>query len=103
MGQPKSSSDRVGRAPLLSPGQSGGLRGERRRFWTPIAASRSSEAAAAEAGVSAPVRVRWFWTAGGMPPTVLAPSTKPLSPWGLLFAEWRELTSCVLKAAASAT
>ena len=68
-----------------------GLREERRRFWTVIAAGRSSEVAAAEVGVSPSVGARWFQKAGGMPPTIFAPSAKPLSGRHLSFAEREEL------------
>ena len=92
MGKRKRNSDRAGRAPLWSPGRPGvGLREERRRFWTVIAAGRSSEVAAAEGGVSPSVGARWFQKAGGMPPTIFAPSAKPLSGRHLSFAEREEL------------
>ena len=92
MGKRKRNSDRAGRAPLWSPGRPGvGLREERRRFWTVIAAGRSSEVAAAEVGVSPSVGARWFQKAGGMPPTIFAPSAKPLSGRHLSFAEREEL------------
>jgi IS30 family transposase len=52
----------------------------RQRFWTAIARGVSSEAAAAEAGVSGPVGVRWFREGGGMPTvTLAAPSGRYLS------------------------
>ena len=44
------------------------------RFWRAVAEGLSSEDAAVEAGVSAPVGTRWFRSSGGMPPTHLAPS-----------------------------
>jgi transposase len=44
----------------------------RQRFWTAIARGLSSEEAAAEAGVSAAVGVRWFREGGGMPSVTLA-------------------------------
>ena len=92
MGKRKRNSDRAGRAALWSPGRPGvGLREERRRFWTAIAAGRSSEVAANEVGVSPSVGARWFHKAGGMPPTIFAPSAKPLSRRHLLFAEREEL------------
>src|SRR3712207_8574340 len=51
---------------------------------------RSSEDAAVEAGVSPAVGARWFRRAGGMPPSHLAPSSKPLSGRYLSFAERSE-------------
>ena len=73
-------SDRALRAVLQrSPGRPGvAQRENRRRFWMAIASGRSSEAAAAEVGVSQAVGARWFREAGGMPPKTLAPSAKPL-------------------------
>jgi IS30 family transposase len=66
-------------------------RENRRRFWAAIAAGRSSEAAAIEAGVSPAVGARWFREAGGMPQTTLAPSAKPPSGRYLVFAEREEI------------
>src|SRR5689334_13543800 len=82
-------SDRALRAVLpRSPGRPGvAQRENRRRFWAAIAAGRSSEAAAIEAGVSPAVGARWFREAGGMSPKSLAPSAKPPSGWSLVFAE----------------
>ena len=92
MGKRKRNSDRAGRIPLWSPGRPGvGLREEKGRFWAAITAGRSSEAAAAEGGVSPSVGARWFQKAGGMPPTIFAPSAKPLSRRHLSFAEREEL------------
>jgi transposase len=52
----------------------------RQRFWAAIARGLSSEDAAAEAGVSAAVGVRWFREGGGMPSvTLAAPSGRYLS------------------------
>ena len=68
-----------------------GLREERRRFWALIASGLSSEDAAAGAGVSPAVGARWFRKAGGMPPTTLAPWSKPPSGQHLSFAEREEL------------
>jgi transposase InsO family protein/transposase-like protein len=54
-------SDRAGRPAVRSPGRPPvGRLGHRRRFWAAIARGLSGEAAAAEAGVSAAVGVRWF-------------------------------------------
>src|SRR5690349_21872295 len=86
-------SDRALRAVLpRSPGRPGvAQRENRRRFWAAIAAGRSSEAAAIEAGVSPAVGARWFREAGGMPQTTLAPSAKPPSGRSLVFAEREEI------------
>src|SRR5690349_20960527 len=86
-------SDRALRAVLpRSPGRPGvAQRENRRRFWAAIAAGRSSEAAAIEAGVSPAVGARWFREAGGMSPKSLAPSAKPLSGRYLVFAEREEI------------
>ncbi len=88
-------SDRSGRDALRSPGRpSAARREDRRRFWAAIAAGRSSEVAAIEAGVSPAVGTRWFREAGGMPPKSLAPSAKPLSGRYLVFAEREEIALC---------
>jgi Helix-turn-helix domain len=86
-------SDRALRAVLPgSPGRPGvAQRENRRRFWAAIAAGRSSEAAAIEAGVSPAVGARWFREAGGMSPKSLAPSAKPPSGRYLVFAEREEI------------
>ena len=51
----------------------------------------SSEEAAVEAGVSAPVGGRWFRTSGGMPPTHLTPSVAMLKSRYLIFADREEI------------
>ncbi len=85
-------SDRALRAKLGSPGRPGvARREERRRFWVLIAAGQSSEDAAVGVGVSQPVGGRWFREGGGMPPSTLAASSKPLSGRYLSFAEREEL------------
>ena len=85
-------SDRALRGKLGSPGRPGVARREdRRRFWALIATGLSSEDAAIGAGVSQPVGSRWFREAGGMPPTTLVPSSRPLSERYLSFAEREEL------------
>jgi len=85
-------SDRALRNKLRSPGRPSVARQEhRRRFWILIAGGLSSEQAATGAGVSGPVGVRWFRKAGGMPPSTLVPSSKPLSGRYLSFAEREEL------------
>jgi len=66
-------------------------REDRRRFWTAIAAGRSSEDAAVEVGVSPAVGVRWFREAGGMPPSTLARSSRPPSGRYLSSAEREEV------------
>jgi IS30 family transposase len=63
----------------------------RRRFWAFIAAGRTSEDAAMQVGVSQPVGTRWFREAGGMAPSHLARSAKPLSGRYLSFAEREEI------------
>ena len=95
MGMRKRRSDRCGRGALPSPGRPSAVRREdRRRFWAAVAAGRSSEVAAIEAGVSPAVGTRWFREAGGMPPKSLAPSAKPLSGRYLVFAEREEIALC---------
>jgi transposase, IS30 family len=86
-------SDRALRPVLKrSPGRPGvAQRENRRRFWAAIATGVSSEEAASGAGVSHPVGYRWFWEAGGMPPKILAPSSKPPSARYLSFAEREEI------------
>src|SRR3954466_9918316 len=84
----KRRSDRSGRGALPSPGRpSVARREDRHQFWVLIAAGRSSEDAAVGAGVSPAVGARWFRRAGGMPPSHLARSAKPLSGRYLSFAE----------------
>src|SRR5713226_5429690 len=76
----KRRSDRCGRAPLRSPGRPPAARQENyQRFWGLIAAGRSTEDAAIDAGVSPAVGGRWFRRAGGMPPLHFSQSSKPLS------------------------
>src|SRR3954467_3722445 len=92
MGTRRRCSDRSGRGVSRSPGRPGGARREdRRRFWTAIAAGRSSEDAAVEVGVSPAVGVRWFREAGGMPPSTLARSSRPPSGRYLSSAEREEV------------
>src|SRR4051812_4257269 len=88
----KRRSDRSGRGALPSPGRpSVARREDHRQFWAAIAAGRSSEDAAVGAGVSPTVGARWFRRAGGMPPSQLAPASKPLSGRSLSFAEREEI------------
>ena len=85
-------SDRALRSKMYSPGRPpAAQQAHRRRFWVLIAGGLSSEDAASGAGVSAAVGVRWFRSACGMPPTTLAPSSKPSSERYLSFAEREEL------------
>src|SRR5436190_22577181 len=68
MSKRKRASDRAGRPAMRSPGRPPvGRLEHRQRFWAAIARGLSSEDAAAEAGVSAAVGVRWFRDGGGMP------------------------------------
>src|SRR5207253_9888730 len=79
---------RAMRDQMWSPGRpSTARREDRQRFWREIAAGRSSEEAAAAAGVSQAVGSRWFRDGGGMPPISLA----PLSGRYLSFAEREEI------------
>src|SRR4051794_41651732 len=85
-------SDRALRGKLRSPGRPGVARREdRRRFWASIAAGLSSEDAAMGGGVSQPVGFRWFREAGGMPPSHLSRSSKPLPGRDLSFAARAEV------------
>jgi len=88
----KRRSDRCGRARLRSPGRPPAARREDYQvFWASIAAGRTTEDAAVDAGVSPAVGGRWFRRAGGMPPLHFAPSSKPLSGRYLSFAEREEI------------
>src|SRR3954466_13440838 len=85
-------SDRALRGKLRSPGRPPVARQEhRRRFWAFIAEGLSSEDAAMEVGVSQPLGTRWFREAGGMAPSHLSGSLKPLSGRYLTFAEREEI------------
>lgn len=85
-------SGRSTRAKLFSPGRPPVWQRETLcRFWRGIAMGLSSEEAAVEAGVSAPVGSRWFRTSGGMPPTHLAPSVAMLKSRYLTFADREEI------------
>jgi transposase, IS30 family len=73
---------------MRSPGRRSVARREGRQwFWAAIARGVSSEDAAAAAGVSAAVGVRWFREGGGMPPL----SPRPPSGRYLSFGERREI------------
>jgi len=85
MGRPKGwASDQTGR-PVLRPPV--GRREHHVRFWAAIAAGATSVDAAALAGVSGVVGVRWFREAGGMPTVTQA----SLSGRYLTFAEREEI------------
>ena len=91
----KRRSDRSGRAALRSPGRPPLARRENyQQFWAAVAAGRSSEEAAIDAGVSPAVGGRWFRRAGGMPPSHFLRSSKPLSGRYLSFAERERSPSC---------
>jgi len=88
----KRRSDGAGRGVLRSPGRPPvARRADRWRFWRAIAAGQWSDAAAVAVGLSPALGVRWFREAGGMPPSTLASSSKPLSGRYLSFAEREEL------------
>ena len=92
----KRATERIVRPAMRSPGRPPvGRREHRLRFWAAIARGLSSEEAAAEAGVSAPVGARWFREGGGMPSVTLA----PLSGRYLSFAEREEVA--ILRACGS--
>jgi IS30 family transposase len=85
-------SDRCTRKKLGSPGRPPAWQRENRfRFWQAIALGRSSEEAALDAGISTPLGPRWFRSAGGMPPTHLAPWAKPPSGRYLSFREREDI------------
>lgn len=88
----KRASDRCTRQKERSPGRPPAWqREERVRFWQAIASGRSSQEAALDAGVSAPLGPRWFRSAGGMPPTHLAPWAKPRTGRYLSFREREDI------------
>jgi IS30 family transposase len=89
MGRPKNwGSDQTGRPAMRSPGRPPvGRREHRQRFWAAVAAGATSIDAAALAGVSGVVGVRWFREGGGMPSITMA----PLSGRYLTFAEREEI------------
>jgi IS30 family transposase len=85
-------SDRCERASLEQPSRPReALRENCRQFWLAIAAGRSSDDAATDAGVSPTVGVRLFRRAGGMPPTHLSQSSRPLSGRYLSFTEREDI------------
>ena len=76
------------RGQMWSPGRpSVGRREDRQRFWQAVAAGRSTEEAAAVAGVSRAVGARWYRDSGGMPSI----SLRPLSGRYLSFREREEI------------
>jgi len=88
MGRNVAAWERAGRTVMRSPGRPPvGRREHRQWFWAAIARGLASEEAAAEAGVSAAVGVRWFREGGGMPPVTQA----PLSGRYLSFPEREEI------------
>src|SRR5215218_6232014 len=88
MGRKRRAADRAGRPAMRSPGRPPvGRLEHRQRFWAAIARGASSVDAAAEAGVSAAVGVRWFREGGGMPSVALAPASGRY----LSFAEREEI------------
>jgi len=94
----KRASDRCTRNKLRSPGHPPGWQRENvLRFWQAIAFGRTSEDASTAAGVSAPVGVRWFRGAGGMPPTHLSPWAKPTIGRYLTFFEREDIAVEVAK------
>lgn len=72
---------------MRSPGRPGISREVERLFWVGVAEGLTTTAAAAAAGVSEPVAVRWFRQSGGMPLLSLS----PLSGRYLSFAEREEI------------
>ena len=94
----KRASDGCTRRKLHSPGRPPAWQRENQcRFWQAIACGRSSEEAALDAGVSAPVGARWFRKGGGMPPTHLAPPAKPLGTRYLTFEEREDIAIALAK------
>jgi IS30 family transposase len=85
-------SDWALRDKLRSPGRPEvASRENRRRFWACIAEGLSSEDAAMEVGVSRPVGSRWFRVSGGLAPSHLSRSSKPLSGRYLTLAEREDI------------
>jgi IS30 family transposase len=79
---------RSSRAPLGSAGRPPVAgRADQERFWQAIATGLSSEDAALKAGVPPDAGYRLFRKAGGMPPSIFRPSSKPLSGRRLSFEE----------------
>lgn len=94
----KRASDQCTRVKERSPGRpSAWQREECVLFWQAIAAGRSSEEAALDAGVSAPLGPRWFREAGGMPPTHLAPWAEAQTGRYLSFQEREDIALELVK------
>src|ERR687897_178372 len=88
MDMKRRAADRAGRPAMRSAGRPPAGRLEhRQRFWAAIARGASSVDAAAQAGVSAAVGVRWFREGGGMPSVTLASASGRY----LWFAEREEI------------
>lgn len=95
-------SDRCTREKMRSPGRPPAWQREHyRRFWQAIADGRTSEEAAADAGISTPLGPRWFRSSGGMPPTHLAPSAPVPTGRYLTFSEREEIAIELAKGTAS--
>ena len=89
---PRRASDRCTRRKLCSPGRPSAWQRENRcLFWQAIAQGRTSEEAAAYAGISIPLGPRWFRSSGGMPPTHLAPASPQPTARFLTFSEREEI------------
>lgn len=85
-------SERCTRSKLRSPGRPPAWQRDNHcRFWHAIAQGRTSEEAAADAGISTPLGPRWFRSSGGMPPTHLMPSAPALVGRYLTFREREEI------------
>lgn len=95
-------SDRCTREKMCSPGRPPAWQREHyRRFWQAIADGRTSEEAAADAGISTPLGPRWFRSSGGMPPTHLAPSAPVPTGRYLTLSEREEIAIELAKGTAS--
>ena len=96
----KRRSNRSTRSKLYSPGRPPVWQRETLcRFWQAVASGQTSEDAAVNAGVSAPVGARWFRNSGGMPATHLGPSAKPPSGRYLTFLEREDIAIELAKGA----
>lgn len=96
----KRRSNRSTRSKLYSPGRPPVWQRETLcRFWQAVASGQTSEDAAVNVGVSAPVGARWFRNSGGMPATHLGPSAKPPSGRYLTFLEREDIAIELAKGA----
>ncbi len=96
----KRRSNRSTRNKLYSPGRPPVWQRETLcRFWQAVASGQTTEDAAVNAGVSAPVGARWFRNSGGMPATHLSPSAKPPSGRYLTFLEREDIAIELAKGA----